>query len=54
MIIAVPREVAPGERRIALVPKAVERLVAHGLEVWVENAPAECDFPDAEFEAERA
>ncbi len=51
MIIAVPREVAPGERRIALVPKAVERLVAHGLEVWVENAPAECDFPDAEFEA---
>ena len=51
MIIAVPREVAPGERRIALVPEAVKRLVAQGFEVWVENAPPECDFPDAEFEA---
>jgi H+-translocating NAD(P) transhydrogenase subunit alpha len=36
-LIGVPRESAQGERRVALVPKAVERLSAGGLEVVVES-----------------
>ena len=36
MKIAVPREVAPGERRVALTPEAVTALVKSGLEVLVE------------------
>ncbi|MEE9282329.1 MAG: NAD(P) transhydrogenase subunit alpha [Myxococcota bacterium] len=51
MIIAVPREVAAGERRIALVPEAVKRLVDRGFEVRVETAGDSSDFPDADFEA---
>ncbi len=51
MIIAVPREVAAGERRIALVPEAVKKLVGVGHTVWVETGPPGSDFPDAEFEA---
>lgn len=36
-LIGVPRESAEGERRVALVPKVVERLCASGLEVVVES-----------------
>ncbi|MGW0627026.1 hypothetical protein [Streptomyces sp. NPDC002758] len=35
-VIGVPRETATGERRVALVPKVVERLRAAGLSVVVE------------------
>jgi H+-translocating NAD(P) transhydrogenase subunit alpha len=35
--IGVPRESAPGERRVALVPEAVARLVGQGFEVLVER-----------------
>jgi NAD(P) transhydrogenase subunit alpha len=35
--IAVPRETAPGERRVALVPESVARLVRAGAEVRVER-----------------
>ncbi len=37
MRIAVPKETAPGERRVALVPDTVRRLVKAGLEVVVER-----------------
>ena len=37
MRIAVPRESAPGERRVALVPDAISKLVAAGFEVAVER-----------------
>jgi NAD(P) transhydrogenase subunit alpha len=37
-LIGVPRETATGERRVALVPKVVERLRAAGLDVVVEAA----------------
>jgi len=50
MKIGVPREVAPGERRIALVPESARKLVADGNEVWIEtaaNGPA--DFADEEY-----
>ena len=37
MRVGVPRETRPGERRVALVPDAVGRVVAEGLEVAVET-----------------
>jgi len=37
MRIAVPREIAPGENRVALVPDTVARIVKGGLEVQVET-----------------
>jgi NAD(P) transhydrogenase subunit alpha len=45
--IGVPRELEPGERRVALVPDAVSRLAAGGFDVIVEpGAGAEASFPD--------
>ena len=43
MKIGVPREVTPGERRIALVPDSAKKLVAEGNEVWVESAGCVAD-----------
>ena len=37
MNVAVPREHAPGERRVAITPDAVRRLTPLGLEVLVES-----------------
>jgi NAD(P) transhydrogenase subunit alpha len=48
--IGVPREVEPGERRVALVPEAVSKLVASGFEVVVERgAGAAASFPDEAY-----
>ena len=48
MIIGVPRESYPGERRVALVPMAVPNLVKAGFEVVVEtSAGVEAGYPDA-------
>ncbi|MDQ1603920.1 MAG: H+-translocating transhydrogenase subunit alpha, partial [Actinomycetota bacterium] len=44
MKVGVPAEVRDGERRVALVPDAVGRLVAAGLEVAVETAAGERAF----------
>jgi H+-translocating NAD(P) transhydrogenase subunit alpha len=50
MKVAVPRETAPGERRVALVPEAVRRLTAAGLTVAIERGAGEAaGFPDAEY-----
>ncbi|AKS31773.1 Re/Si-specific NAD(P)(+) transhydrogenase subunit alpha [Mycolicibacterium goodii] len=50
-LIGVPRESAEGERRVALVPKVVEKLSARGLEVVVENsAGAGALFSDEDYE----
>ncbi len=52
MRIAVPRETAPGERRVALVPDDVAKLVRQGHEVRVERgAGAGAGLPDAAYEA---
>ena len=52
MKIGVPREVTPGERRIALVPDSAKKLVADGNEVWVESAGSgPADFADADYAA---
>jgi H+-translocating NAD(P) transhydrogenase subunit alpha len=50
--IAVPKEVAPGEARVALVPDVVERLVKSGVEVVVEaGAGVAARYPDPGFVA---
>ncbi|MEX0674993.1 MAG: Re/Si-specific NAD(P)(+) transhydrogenase subunit alpha [Gaiellaceae bacterium] len=52
MRVGVPKETAPGERRVALVPDAVQKLVQKGHEVVVEKgAGAEASFADADYEA---
>ncbi len=40
MIVGVPKESYPGERRVALVPLAIPNLTKAGLEVVIETAPA--------------
>jgi NAD(P) transhydrogenase subunit alpha len=50
MIVGVPRESFPGERRVALVPTVVPNLLKAGLEVVVEaGAGAEAGYPDLEY-----
>lgn len=47
---AVPKESAAGERRVAMEPSVVKRLIQAGAEVWVQkNAGAKAYFPDAVF-----
>src|SRR5689334_7342999 len=51
MRIGVPRETAPGERRVALVPEVVGKLVPAGFEVVVQRGAGEAaSFPDAAYE----
>src|SRR5690349_7928642 len=51
MRIGVPRETAPGERRVALVPEVVGKLVPAGFEVVVEGGAGEAaSFPDGAYE----
>jgi NAD(P) transhydrogenase subunit alpha len=55
MIIGVPREMFPGERRVALVPAVIPNLAKAGIEVAVEtNAGLEAGYPDAEYVAKGA
>src|SRR5215475_1993404 len=55
MIVGVPREGFPGERRVALVPAALANLSKIGLEVIVESgAGVEAGYPDAEYSAKGA
>lgn len=50
-VVGVPRETASGERRVALVPKVVERMRSIGLEVVVEaGAGLGALIPDQEYE----
>jgi H+-translocating NAD(P) transhydrogenase subunit alpha len=50
MIVGVPRESYPGERRVALVPAVIPNLAKAGLEVVVEaGAGVEAGYPDADF-----
>ncbi|MGC8641733.1 MAG: Re/Si-specific NAD(P)(+) transhydrogenase subunit alpha [Isosphaeraceae bacterium] len=50
MIVGVPRERYPGERRVALVPSVIPGLLKEGLQVVVEpGAGSEAGYPDAEY-----
>src|SRR3989449_4004963 len=51
MRVGVPRESAEGERRVALVPELVSRLVDGGFEILIEpGAGNAASFPDASYQ----
>lgn len=55
MIVGVPRESFPGERRVAIVPAVIPSLTKAGLEVIVEaGAGKEAGYLDAEYSAKGA
>jgi NAD(P) transhydrogenase subunit alpha len=50
VIAGVPKEIFPGERRVALVPAVIPNLAKIGLEVVVEaGAGVEAGYPDAQY-----
>lgn len=52
MVIGVPREIKPGENRVALTPSGVEVLRQHGHTILVEqSAGTGSGFPDEEYRA---
>jgi H+-translocating NAD(P) transhydrogenase subunit alpha len=55
MIVGVPRESFPGERRVALVPAVIPVLAKAGLEVIIQaGAGMEAGYPDADYVAKGA
>jgi NAD(P) transhydrogenase subunit alpha len=55
MVVGVPKESFPGERRVALVPAVTSTLRKAGLEVVVEaGAGIEAGYPDADYVAKGA
>ena len=50
MIVGIPKETVPGERRVALVPDLVPKLIQAGLEVYVElGAGTEAGYLDSSY-----
>src|SRR6266508_124071 len=50
MRIAVPKETAPGERRVALVPESCKKLIQAGYDVSIESGAGEAaGFPDSGY-----
>ena len=50
LVIGVPKETAPGERRVAMVPRAFAALQKSGAELLVEPGAGEASgYPDAEY-----
>jgi NAD(P) transhydrogenase subunit alpha len=50
VIVGVPKESYPGERRVALVPKTVPSLTKAGLQVVIETgAGTEAGYPDSQY-----
>lgn len=55
MIVGVPRESFPGERRVAMVPAAIPSLTKAGIEVAIEaGAGTEAGYLDADYAAKGA
>ncbi len=55
MIVGVPKEIFPGERRVALVPAVLPALAKAGLAVVIEtNAGLSAGYPDADYTAKGA
>ncbi|MCI4317955.1 MAG: Re/Si-specific NAD(P)(+) transhydrogenase subunit alpha [Thermoplasmata archaeon] len=52
VVVAVPKETAPGERRVASVPEVVQKLVKSGVTVRVESgAGVASNYPDEAYTA---
>ena len=55
MIVGVPKEIYPGERRVALTPAVVPLLAKAGLEVVLEaGAGEQAGYPDAQYQEKGA
>jgi len=55
VIVGIPKEIYPGERRVALVPAVVPSLVKAGIEVVVERAAGSgSGYPDEDYVAKGA
>ena len=55
MIVGVPKEIYPGERRVALTPVVVPMLAKAGLEVVIETgAGAAAGYPDSQYQEKGA
>lgn len=55
LIVGVLKETTPGERRVAMVPKALDGLKKLGVETWLEaGAGLAAGFPDADYAAKDA
>ena len=51
MLIGVPKELYPDERRVALVPRGAEALRKLGFEVIVQSSAGDdADYSDAKYE----
>ncbi len=51
MIIAIPKEITPGEQRVAATPDSVRRLIKKGFEIHVESgAGLGATFKDSDYE----
>jgi NAD(P) transhydrogenase subunit alpha len=50
MRIVVPRETAPGERRVALVPESCKKLIQAGYQISIESGAGDAaGYPDTEY-----
>lgn len=55
MIVSVPKEIVPGERRVALVPELVAKLAKAGLDILVQNeAGTAAGFLDSSYQQQGA
>jgi NAD(P) transhydrogenase subunit alpha len=55
MILAVPREIFPGERRVSIVPATVPALAKAGFEIRVETGAGEAaGYPDSQYKEKGA
>ncbi len=55
MILAVPKEIMPGENRVALTPDVVSKLIKKGFEIYVQKeAGLKAGFRDPEYESSGA
>src|SRR6266404_1974877 len=51
-IVGIPRETFPGERRVAVTPRASEALIKAGIRVIVEHsAGIAAGYPDSQYES---
>ena len=55
MIVGVPKEIYPGERRVALVPAVIPNLTKAGLDVHVQTGSGLlAGYPDSDYTAKGA
>jgi NAD(P) transhydrogenase subunit alpha len=55
VIVGVPKEIFPGERRVALVPASIAALAKAGADVLIETGAGQlAGYPDAEYQAKGA